>query len=76
MKRRAKKVITKLYQSVTPQLEDIKDKIGDLMDSVPDENQLNLMVIICSEIISGFEEIKDQEFILDTIKQTLEELKK
>lgn len=71
MKRKAKKEMVKIYNNHVVFLEDIKDKVGNLMDLVEEKHQLHLLVILCAELISGFEKKKDQEFLCTAITETV-----
>ncbi len=75
MQRVARKILVKLYKEHMEDLEIIKDNIADLIEDKDTTEQINMVTIICSEIISGFEEVKDRNAVMDMIKITVQNLK-
>lgn len=72
--RKLKKQIIKQYNVISGQLEGIKDQLGDLIEKQDEDRQLHSVIIVCAELIAGFEEKKDQDFIVDMVKTTLDNL--
>lgn len=67
----AKNRINQLYKQKTPELEEIKNKIADMIEKSKEEEHLQLLVIICSEIIAGLEEKSDRDFVIEMTKTTI-----
>ena len=72
----AKMKTSQIYKRYTPELEEIKDKIADLVEKVPEKDQLMITIISCSEILSGWETEADMMFCVDMIKETLKNIAK
>lgn len=70
----AKKAIKKQYEDNEEEMQKIKNIICDYIENKDDSIQFNFIVMIIAEIIAGFEEQKDREFVMQSVIFAVSEL--
>lgn len=74
MEIQAKRIMNKIYKDNEIDLRNIKDTIADEIENKTTKEQTNYIIILCSEIISGFEEKETRQFCIDMIKTVVENI--
>lgn len=74
--RKASIGIEKLHEQNKNFIDDIREKVADLIELNEEKNSGQIACMICSEIIAGFETQKEQNLVMEMIKKTLEEYNK
>lgn len=74
MRNQAIKAIEKLNNKLEPQVAPITEQLADIIENMPEQNQLHSVVIVCTHILAGFEDVNTRNEVINLIKMLSEQI--